>query len=272
MHPRRVYLAVAACALVVYTGALWNTFAFDDVANVVGRNELMAVCFTLLALYAALERQSVVWCATAFALGLLSKENAVVTPALVVWAWLLGIGRPERRKMAAFVSSWALVGAAYGAARWAGLHPYAGWEAVAPVFKGETPLTVRLTALAALADVVRLLLFPLHLRADYSPIERTAVHSAFDPRFLLGLALLLGWAALVRLAWRRGRRIEALGPGWIGIAYLPGANLLFPVGLRVAGRTLYLPSGGLALALGALPRDLQPRRLPPGLGIGPGVG
>src|SRR3989442_407561 len=163
MHPRRVYLAVAACALVVYAVALWNTFAFDDVyvkavANVVGRNELMAACYTLLALYAALERHSVVWCDTAFALGLLSKENAVVTPALVVWAWLLGIGRPERRKMAAFVASWALVGAAYGAVRWAVLHPYAGWEAVAPVFKGESPLTVRLTALAALADVVRLLL------------------------------------------------------------------------------------------------------------------
>src|SRR2546425_2466778 len=35
MHPRRVYLAVAACALVVYAGALWNTFAFDDVYIVV---------------------------------------------------------------------------------------------------------------------------------------------------------------------------------------------------------------------------------------------
>src|SRR2546428_4231428 len=35
MHPRRVYLAVAACALVVYTGVLWNTFAFDDVYIVV---------------------------------------------------------------------------------------------------------------------------------------------------------------------------------------------------------------------------------------------
>ncbi len=126
---------------------------------------------------------------------------------------------------------------------------------------------MRLTALAALADVVRLLLFPLHLRADYSPIERTAVHSAFDLRFLLGLALLLGWAALVRLAWRRGRRIEALGLGWIGIAYLPVANLLFPVGLLVAERTLYLPSGGLAVALGALLRDLQPRRLAVALGI-----
>src|SRR3989441_5811814 len=35
MHPRRVYLAVAACALVVYAGALWNTFAFAAVYIVV---------------------------------------------------------------------------------------------------------------------------------------------------------------------------------------------------------------------------------------------
>jgi hypothetical protein len=362
---RRLYLAVAACAVLIYIGALWNKFAFDDlyivvlnrlarepggwwrafgepywtgnmtgglyrplavasfaldwlvdgpawfhavnilwhagvsvavaalarrwagwqaglvagvlfavhpvhveaVANVVGRNELMAACFTLLALYAALERESVGWCAAALALGLCSKENAAVAPALVAWAWLLGIGRPERRKLAAFVASWVLVGAAYGVVRWAVLHPYAGWETVATVFKGESPLTVRLTAIAALADVVRLLLFPLHLRVDYSPIDRTAVRSPLDLRFLLGLALFLGWAALVRLAWRRGRRLEALGLGWIGIAYVPVANLLFPVGVLVAERTLYLPSAGLAVALGALLRGLQPRRLAAVVGL-----
>src|SRR2546428_1339626 len=184
MHPRRVYLAVAACALVVYAGALWNTFAFDDVyivvlnpfvrepgawwrafaepywagnltgtlyrpltvasfaldwvldgpvwfhavnmlwhagasvavavlarrwagwqaglaagvlfavhplhvgavADVVGRNQLMAARLTLLSLYAALEPQSVRLWPLALALGLLRQENAVVTPALVVWA------------------------------------------------------------------------------------------------------------------------------------------------------------------------------------------
>ena len=63
------------------------------------------------------------------------------------------------------------------------------------------------------------------------------------------------------LAWRRDRRVEAFGLGWIAIALLPVANLVFPVGFLVAERTLYLPSAGLALAVGAWVKDLAPRRL-----------
>ena len=40
----------------------------EAVANVVGRAELMAACFSLLAVYAALERDSVGWTAAALAL------------------------------------------------------------------------------------------------------------------------------------------------------------------------------------------------------------
>ena len=71
--------------------------------------------------------------------------------------------------------------------------------------------------------------------------------------------LLVAWGVLVRIAWRRGRPLEALGLGWIGIAYLPVANFLFPVGIFVAERTLYLPLAGLALAVGAYLQNL-PRR------------
>ena len=180
MTPRRVYLAVALCAVVVYLGALWNKFALDDVpiialnplvvqpsgiwrafiapywsadfgghmyrplviasfaldalvdgtawfhavnlvwhagaavavaalarrwldtagalvagllfavhpvhveavANVVGRAELMATLFTVLAVYAALAGRHPAWSAAALGFGLLSKENAAVAPAL----------------------------------------------------------------------------------------------------------------------------------------------------------------------------------------------
>ncbi len=65
------------------------------------------------------------------------------------------------------------------------------------------------------------------------------------------------------LAWRRGRRVEAVGLGWIGIALLPVANLLFPVGILIAERTLYLPSVGLALAAGASLARLPMAKLRP---------
>jgi len=45
----------------------------EAVANVVGRAELMAALFTVLAVYASLVRQSVGWSAAALGLGLLSK-------------------------------------------------------------------------------------------------------------------------------------------------------------------------------------------------------
>jgi len=357
MSAKRMYLAVAACAVVVYLGALWNQFALDDVpiialnplvvhpsglwraftapywtpdlgghmyrplviagfavdalvdgtawfhavnllwhagaavavaalarrwmdtagalvagllfamhpvhveavANVVGRSELMATVFSVLAVYAALARQHVGWSAAALAFGLLSKENAAVAPALVVWAWILGVDRPDRRRMIALVVGWVVVGAVYAAVRTQVRQPFGGYASVAPMFIGQSPLTVRLTAVAALADVVRLLVFPLTLRVDYSPNERTAVTTPLDLRFAMGMLCALAWAALLLVAWRRGRKLEAFGLGWIGVAFLPVANLLYPAGFYVAERTLYLPSVGLVLAataaLSRLPRE-----------------
>lgn len=223
----------------------------EAVANVVGRAELMAALFTVLAVYAALQRDQLWWSLGALLLGLLCKETAATVPALVVWGWMLGIGRPERRRMVAYVVGWGVVAAIYLGIRWTILHPYARFEHLAAVFVGASPLSVRLTTVAALTDIVRLLVFPAVLRVDYSPAERTLVTSLLDGRFLVGVACFILWAGLLWLAWRRGRRVEAFGLGWIAIAYLPVANLFFPTGVLVAERTLYLPSVGLALAVGA---------------------
>src|SRR2546427_3692860 len=246
----------------------------EAVANVVGRAELMAALFTVLAVYAAVERDSVGWSAALLALGLLSKENAAVAPGLIACAWLLGFRRPDRRRLAAYVASWVILAVAYAAVRWIVLHPYARTDVQAPVFIGASPFAVRLSAVTALADVVRLLVFPLALRADYSPNERTLVTSVVDGRFLLGLAALGLWVGLLVWTWRRGRRTEALGLAWVGIAFLPVANILFPTGVLVAERTLYLPSAGLALAFGAWAGTWPQRQLVPVLaGLGaPGAG
>jgi hypothetical protein len=235
----------------------------EAIANVVGRAEAMAALFTVLAVYAAVAGRPVAWSATAFALGLLSKENAAVAPALVAWAWVAGLDRPDRRRMLALLASWAAVGVAYAAVRALVRQPFAGYMSVAPMFIGATPLAVRLTAVAAFADVARLLVFPLTLRVDYSPNERTVVTSPLDLRFALGLACSFLWAALLVLSVRRGRKLEAFGLGWIGIAFLPVSNLLFPAGFYVAERTLYLPSAGVVLAAAAALARLPRERLRP---------
>lgn len=365
MSTRRLYAAVAACAVLVYLGALWNRFAVDDnqiiafnalvhhisgawlafaspywpadiggglyrplpiasyaidfglggatwwfhavnlawhaaasvavawlarrwsgdwsglaaglvfaihpvhveaVANVVGRAELMAALFAILAVYAALALDQVWWSAAAFAAGLLSKENAVVVPLLVAWGWSVGLSRPSQRRMALYAGTWLAVGIAYLMVRWTVLDQ-ASLGAAAPVFFQASPLAVRLTAVAAFTDLARLLVFPLTLRADYSPAERTLVTTPFDVRFVVGVLCLAAWATLLWLAWRRGRRVEAFGLGWIAIAFLPVSNLILPVGVLLAERTLYLPSAGLALAVGAWLGSLELRRLASALGL-----
>ena len=233
----------------------------EAVANIVGRAELMAALFALLAVYAALERDSIGWSAVALVGGLLSKENAAVVPGLIVWAWMLGLGRPSRRRMLGYAASWIAIAAVYVVTRHTILHPLARIENIAPVFVWASPWAIRLTAVAAFADVARLLVFPLILRVDYSPNERTLVTSPLDPRFAVGMLCLALWAGLVAIAWRRGRRVEAFGLGWIAIALMPVANLVFPVGFLVAERTVYLPSAGLALAVGASLKNLAPARL-----------
>jgi hypothetical protein len=233
----------------------------EAIANVIGRAELMAAVGACLAVYAAVVKESIGWSALALAAGLLSKENAAVAPGLILWAWAVGLARPPRHRMLAFVGSWLAIAAVYVALRGAVLAPYARLHDIAPVFVGQSPVAVRLTAVATLADVLRLLVFPLTLRVDYSPAERTLVTSVLDGRFLLGLGALVLWAGLLVGAWRHGRKLEAFGLGWIAIAFLPVANLLFPVGILLAERTLYLPSVGLALAAAAALARLPPARL-----------
>src|SRR5438874_1488752 len=128
----------------------------EAVANVVGLGELMAAVGVCLAVYAALVRQSVWWSGAALLLGLLSKENAVVAPALIVWAWIVGpplVLRPARRGVLMFVASWVVIVGAYLAVRATVLHPYARLHATAPVFLGESAFAGRLPAVAALGDV-----------------------------------------------------------------------------------------------------------------------
>ncbi len=233
----------------------------EAIANVIGRGELMAALGVCLAVYAAVVKDSIGWSALALACGLLSKENAVVAPGLIAWAWIVGLRRPPRARMAAYAGSWLVITVGYLAVRAVVLHPYARLHATAPAFVGESFLAGRLTALAELWDVLRLLIAPLILRVDYSPAERTIVHSLIDGRFVLGIACFALWAALLAAAWRRERRVEAFGLGWIAIAFFPVANLLFSTGVLMAERTLYLPSVGLALALGTVLSRLSPDRL-----------
>src|SRR2546428_11863795 len=170
----------------------------EAIANVIGLGELMAAAGVCLAVYAAAVRQDVVWSGLALLLGLLSKENAVVAPALILWAWIGG-PRPLPRRMLTFAMSWLIIGGAYLAVRGIVLHPYARLHAIAPVFLGESFFAGRLTAVAAPSPVNPPLPLPPTLSVDYPPAPRAAVRAGVGGAVAVGFAGLPPFGLLLGL-------------------------------------------------------------------------
>ncbi len=190
--------------------------------------------------------------AALYAAGMLAKENAIVLPALLV-ALDLALGRAGpslagvatyARRAGPLLATLAAVAIAYLALRIHVLGHIAGSDPAPylPFLRGPHRL---LSALRAWPEYARLLVLPLDLSADYSPGVVLPV-AALTPAAALG-AVLLGGTALLALATPLRPRV-GLPAAWVLLAILPVSNLLFPVGVLVAERTLYLPSVGVALA------------------------
>src|SRR4029077_9972503 len=69
-----------------------------------------------------------------------------------------------------------------------------------------------------------------------------------------GLLLLIGILGLGIALWKqRGApRVAAFGIAWLCLTLLPTSNFVVPAGIILSERTLFLPSFGALLAIGAL--------------------
>lgn len=245
----------------------------EAVAGVVGRADVLATLLCLLAARLHLSRGSarparVGLVALAYLLALGAKESALVLPLLLL---LLDALRERlagsdastratapagvvRRLLATWPTHAALAAALalFLTARTAVLGGVVQLDIAAYIV--ALPAGARVTtAVANLAEVARLLVFPLDLSPEYGPGVITPAGLA-DPRFwsgvaTAGLALGLGLFGL-----RRGTAGAwlALGVAWIAASYALVSNLLLPMPMWLAERTLYLPSVGIAfLVVGA---------------------
>jgi hypothetical protein len=107
-----------------------------------------------------------------------------------------------------------------------------------------------LTMLTVVPHWFRLLLWPAHLRGDYSPREiETATSWGID--HTQG-ALMLALALIVTLACWRRLPVVSFGLLWTAVAIFPVSNVLVPTGIVLAERTLFLPSIGMMIAVGGL--------------------
>jgi tetratricopeptide (TPR) repeat protein len=182
------------------------------------------------------------------------KENAVILPGLLLAAEMTVIpdARDIRTRIASvrpLVLALAAAGLAFLSVRSSVLDNVIG-SFTAEGLQGLTAGQRLLTMLGVVPEWLRLLAWPAHLQADYSPQEINGAVQ-WGAAQTLGLAV-LAIALTGALAARRASPVVTLGILWIGIALFPVSNVLVPTGIVLAERTLYLASIGFLLVVGAL--------------------
>jgi hypothetical protein len=270
-HAVNILLHGAATALVVALALAWLTppgalaagllFAVhplhvEAVANVVGRAESLAAVGLLgLILLARRYRGATArparagWLTLALlslTLALFTKEHAVIAVALVALDQWCSRERDFARSadlyfaIAAVTIGWLYL--------WSGVA--GGFVALGAnaTLQGLHPGDRALTMLAVQPEVVRLLTWPMDLAADYNP-------QVIPRRTTFSVPALIGLLNVVSITWlglALVRRAPAVGFGILAaiIAYSPTSNVLFPSGVVLGERTLYLAVLAPALGFG----------------------
>jgi hypothetical protein len=237
--------------------------------NVVGQSELIVAISVLLAvgIYLRARRagppgwRSMVSVIALYAVALFTKEHAVVLPVLLAAAELTVLDgarwRRRLRELRPLVLAFVAVSLAYMLVRshvqeGLGFLPFATFR-----FLHLSNANRILTMLNEIPRIARLLLFPAHLSGDYSPQDVLIANGA-DISQLPGLMILAGVTVLA-VALRTRAPVASFGLWWLIIAFLPVSNLLVPAGFVTAERTLFLPSAGVLLVVGAFAQYLRAR-------------
>lgn len=216
----------------------------EAVAGLVGRAELLAAAGMLGAVVCARRRRWAASVACAVA-AMLSKEHGVITGVLIVLdRWLQRPDEPPYPR--AFYVALGVVTAGFLAA-WYVIGRRATGD-VASVFLGAGTAERLDIALPAVARAAGLLVWPFNLSADYSPRVIPAYHAfslaALGGAVIVAAPLAGGW-------WIRRTAPTLTFAAWTAAAaYLPTSNLLFPSGIVLAERALYIPALLVATMVG----------------------
>ena len=235
----------------------------ETVDNASFREDSLVTAFTLATLILSLDRRRAL-ALLCYGLGLLSKESAVIAPALLV---ILRLGRLDRENPRAWGPPEPAAPIPFSTTARRLVIELIPFGVITLVYLGirfgpmKTPVAyaqypggtfgATLIGLPAIwAHDLRLLIWPWPLCADYTGYFRFGAQQPWGPVLLAG-AIVLGYLGLIGFAIRRGERVVALGLGWFLLALLPVSNLL-PIPIPAAERFLYLPLCGIALAAAPL--------------------
>jgi hypothetical protein len=228
----------------------------ETVDNPSFREDSLVTFWTLATLLLALSGRRVL-ATVAFALGLLSKESAVVAPVLLA---LIRAGGPAAhrrpaRAVALELAPLAVVLGAYLAIRFGPMKTQGQYA----LYPGGTFARTLADMPVVWAHDLRLLVWPWPLCADYTgyfPFGRVPA-----PDLVAAVLLVLCFLAALVVAARRGAACVAFGLAWFAIALGPVSNFV-PMPIPAAERFLTLPLVGIALAAAAAAGALSERLLP----------
>lgn len=255
-------------------GATWGLHPLltESVTNVVGRADLLSALGVLAGLLCYIRAtgaagpRKLAWLAgvaVAQMVGLFSKENAVVLPAVMLLYDLTWIGRVEWRARAPGYVALVLPFAVFFYLR-ARLHAHLGIQFVDNPLISAGFWTARLTAVKIIGKYLWLFIWPAQLSADYSFSAVTPfgwnVFRWEDFKTLIAVAVCIG-AAGISGRWYTRRKELFFFVCFFFVTLIPVSNLVIFIGSIMAERFVYLPSVGLAgclaFAAGALYKRLS---------------
>lgn len=215
----------------------------EAVAWAAGRPELLCNLFCLVSIHlyllAAEKKRApalLMGSLAAFALGALSKENALALPGVLAACELFLIKKRRLMRLAPFVvAALLLVGVRFGVL--GALGPQEGQVVLPQVTYPERIQT----AGWVLSRYVTLSFWPHPLKPNYRPLE-------FMDSTLISCAPAAGFLILVLIALFFSKR-AALASAFFLVPLIPVLNLV-PIGELLAERFLYLPIAGVCMAAG----------------------
>jgi tetratricopeptide (TPR) repeat protein len=247
---------IPVAAMLIY---LLHPVHTEAVTSIVGRSDLFSACF-FMAAWLLFKRGRILLAPAAMFLALLSKENAIVLPAiLLLECWLNYEKDPAERRQAAFrVIVFVPAIVTYLALRLSVLGAL-GIPVSAQYLAGRMTYFERvLTSGRVFIKYLVLIFFPLNVAGDYDfnaiPI---AGFSSWDA--WLGLLAIVAIAAGA-LYYRRHNWMLSFGVLFAFIVFSPASNWILPISVLMAERFLYLPLIGLSIAFGIAFRAIEDQR------------
>ena len=247
---------VPVAAMLIY---LVHPVHTEAVTSIVGRSELFSACF-FMAAWLLFRKGRTIGAAVLFFLALLSKENAIVLPAILLLDLLGTIysnAVVDDSKNPATERAWKgnvrrlgvmlVVALIYLALRFSVLGSI-GIPVSTQYMAGHLTTIQRvMTAGRVFIRYLILILFPIDLAGDYdfNAIPLAGL-SSWDAWLGIGLALTLVVGSLwyCRRNWPVG-----FGILFAFVAFMPSSNWILPISVLMAERFLYLPLIGVSIAL-----------------------